>query len=142
MSLIIKNIVGVLLGLAFVWIGTRHFATPAIFNAIVPDYLGWPAFWNYSSGALEIILGLGLIVPYTRPNAAILLFVLVILMSLANLNMWVNDVPFNGTRLTTRGHIIRWIIQFILLGVLLWLGDLSNKSNETAPVINSHNGAE
>ena len=141
MSLVIKNIMGVLLGLAFVWIGTRHFATPAIFNAIVPDYLGWPAFWNYSSGALEIVLGFAIMVPYTRPRAAFLLVVLVILMSLANLNMWINDVPFNGTRLTTRGHLIRWIIQFILLGILLWLADLSNKSSETVAVTNQHNGA-
>ena len=122
MSPSIKNIVGFLLGFAFISIGTQHFANPDIFNAIVPDYLGWPAFWNYSSGALEIVLGLGIMAPRTREMAGRLLFVLVILMSLANLNMWINDVPFNGTRLSTKGHIIRWMIQFVLLGVLLWLG--------------------
>ena len=67
-------------------------------------------------------MGLGIMAPRTREMAGRLLFVLVILMSLANLNMWINDVPFNGTRLSTKGHIIRWMIQFVLLGVLLWLG--------------------
>ena len=119
-----RNIVGFGLGLPFIWIGIQHFANPEAFNAIVPGYLGWPLFWTYASGVLEILLGLGIMVPPTRRAAAQLLFILVILMSLANLNMWINDIPFNGTRLGTTGHIIRWICQVILLVVLLWLGEI------------------
>jgi len=44
-------------------------------------------------------------------------------MSLANLNMWVNNIPFNGTVLSTTGHVVRWVLQFILLATLLWLGE-------------------
>ena len=68
-----RNIVGGLLGVAFVSIGTQHFAQPELFNAIVPDYLGWPSFWNYTSGAMEILFGLGLLIPKTRKYAAQLL---------------------------------------------------------------------
>ena len=118
-----RNIVGCLLGVAFILIGVQHFARPEIFNAIVPKYLGWPSFWNYTSGAMEILVGLGIMLPKTRVYAAQLLVVLVLCMSLANLNMWINDIPFNGTLMSTTGHILRWIIQAVLLAILLWLGE-------------------
>ncbi len=110
------------MGLAFAWIGIQHFRNPEAFEAIVPDYLGWPRFWNFTSGGLEILLGVGLIIPATRRWSARLLIVLVLAMSLANLNMWINDLPFDGTRLSTRGHVVRWIIQAVLLAVLALLG--------------------
>ena len=127
-----RNIIGFILGLPFVWIGIQHFENPDPFNAIVPGYLGWPLFWTYASGVLEVLLGLGIMLPPTRRMAARILFTLVILMSLANLNMWINDIPYNGTRLTTTGHIIRWTIQVILLLVLLWLGEVIPRSRKTA----------
>lgn len=110
------------MGLAFAWIGIQHFRNPEAFEAIVPDYLGWPQFWNFTSGGLEILLGVGLIIPATRRWSARLLIMLVLAMSLANLNMWMNDLPFGGTRLSTRGHVVRWIIQAVLLVVLALLG--------------------
>ena len=124
-----RNIVGVLLGVAFISIGIQHFARPELFKAIVPEYLGSPSFWNYMSGAMEISFGLGMLIPKTRKSSAQLLVGLVILMSLANLNMWINDLPFNGTRLSTNGHIVRGMVQLLLLTVLLWLGEQIDKPN-------------
>ena len=117
-----KNIVGCLLGLPFVWIGIQHFVNPKAFNEIVPRYLGAPFFWTYASGVLEILLGLGIMIPVTRTISARLLVVLVLAMSLANLNMYLNDIPFNGNLLSATGHAIRLIIQILLLAALLWLG--------------------
>ncbi|MCP4835048.1 MAG: hypothetical protein GY895_09835 [Phycisphaera sp.] len=110
------------LGMAFVAIGIQHFRNPEPFEAIVPGYLGWPRFWNFTSGGLEILLGSGLIVPFTRRWSARFLVLLVLAMSLANLNMWMNDLPFGGTRLSTRGHVVRWLAQIVLLAVLVFLG--------------------
>ena len=73
-------------------------------------------------GYFEIALGVGLLIPAARTISARCLIVLVLIMSLANLNMYLNDIPFNGTLLSTTGHLIRLIIQAILLLVLLWLG--------------------
>ena len=125
-----KNIVGILLGLAFISIGIQHFYQPELFNAIVPRYLGWPSFWNYASGAMEILFGLGMMVPISRKYSARVLVILVMFMSLANLNMWINDIPFNGTRLSTSGHMIRWSIQFVLLGVLMWLTEIFRREEQ------------
>jgi len=119
-----RNIVGIVLGIPFIWIGYQHFASPHGFNDIVPTFLGWPLFWTLLSGGFEILLGLGILIPYSRKVAAKALFALVIVMSLANLNMWINDIPFNGTRLTTMGHVIRWIVQIVLLLIILWLGEV------------------
>ena len=119
---VLPHLVAIPLGLAFAWIGLLHFRNPEPFEAIVPAYLGWPRFWNFASGAMEIAFGLGLVLPPTRRWSARVLVLLVLAMSLANLNMWVNDLPFNGTRLSTRGHVIRWIIQAALLLVLATLG--------------------
>jgi len=33
-----------------------------------------------------------------------------------------NDLPFDGTRLSTAGHVVRWIAQAALLVVLVLLG--------------------
>ncbi len=108
----------IVLGVAFCRIGLLHWTNPEPFEAIVPAYLGAPSFWNLLCGALEIIFGIGLAIPNTRRRAAGLLFFLVIAMSLANLNMWINDLPFNGTKLSTTGHVIRWTIQGVLLSIL------------------------
>lgn len=110
------------LGAAFAWIGVEHFIEPQKFDDIVPPYLGWPRFWTLASGVFEVVLGLGLIVPATRARSARWLVCLVILMSLANINMWWNDVAFNGTRLGPTGHLIRFTIQLALLVTLWWLG--------------------
>ena len=115
-------VLSVSLGMAFVAIGIQHFRNPEPFEAIVPGYLGRPRFWNFTSGGLEILFGLGLMIPIARRWSARLLVLLVLAMSLANLNMWLNDLPFDGTRLSTRGHVVRWIVQVVLLAVLVLLG--------------------
>ena len=80
---------------------------------------------------MEVVFGLGLMIPKTRVHAAKLLVILVLCMSLANINMWINDIPFNGTQLSTTGHIIRGIVQILLLSVLLWLGEKIMAPNPT-----------
>ena len=43
----------------------------------------------------------------------------------ANLNMWMNDIPYNGTRLTTQGHLVRLSVQILLIVAALgFSGDL------------------
>ena len=111
----LSHVLAIVLGLAFCRIGLLHWTNPEPFEAIVPAYLGAPSFWNLLSGSFEMLFGVGLVIPGTRKRSAMFLFFLVIAMSLANLNMWINDLPFNGTRLSTQGHVIRWCIQIVLL---------------------------
>ena len=121
------------LGLAFCRIGLLHWTNPEPFEAIVPAYLGAPSFWNLMSGSFEILFGVGLVMPRTRKRAAMLLFFLVMAMSLANVNMWVNDLPFNGTKLSTQGHVIRWCVQIVLLLTLARMAQFQTFFREHAP---------
>jgi uncharacterized membrane protein len=116
-----RHLIAIPLGLAVANVGVDHFMRPEIFDAIVPSYLGWPRLWTLSSGALEVLLGLGIALPKTRALSARCFALLVILMSLANINMWWNDLEFNGMRLSATGHMLRMSAQLVLLFTLFWL---------------------
>ena len=120
----LSHVLAIVLGLAFFRIGLLHWTNPEPFEAIVPSYLGAPSFWNLLSGSFEVLFGVGLVIPRTRTRSAMFLFFLVIVMSLANLNMWINDLPFNGTRLSTQGHVIRCCVQIVLLITLAWMAQV------------------
>ena len=118
---VLRHLIAIPLGLAVASIGVQHFTRPEIFDAIVPAYLGWPRMWTLLSGALEILLGIGIGLPSTRRMSSKLFALLVILMSLANINMWWNDLEFDGVRLSQTGHLIRLCVQVLLLLTLFWL---------------------
>jgi uncharacterized membrane protein len=42
----------------------------------------------------------------------------------ANLNMWINDIPIGGVKLNFSEHIIRGIIQILLILLSLYIGRL------------------
>ena len=119
------HILAVIYGIAFVIAGIEHFRGPQKFVEIVPPYFPFPLFLVYLTGAMEIAGGLGIIYPETREIAGRLMALFLIAIYPANFYMWINDVPFNGTRLTTNGHLIRAVAQLLLITAALGLsGDL------------------
>lgn len=114
--------VSVVYGVPFLWIGSRHFIDPVLFEPIVPTYLGAPRFWVLLTGVTEIGLGLGVMWSQTRRVACILMMVQLCLLYLGNLHMWINAVPFDGVSLSTTGHVIRAAIQVLLILIAAWLG--------------------
>ena len=70
--------------------------------------------------------------PSSRRLTARFLTVFLVCVYLANLNMWLNDIPFNGTVLSQNGHIIRLLVQLVLICIGLWLAELigGNTSKE------------
>jgi len=119
-----RNLIGFFLGIPFIWIGCEHFIRPEIFDLIVPNYLGFPRFWTMASGVFEVLLGTGIMLPPCRRSTARFLTVFLVYVYLANLNMWLNDIPFNGTALSQNGHIIRLLVQLVLICISLWLAEL------------------
>ena len=111
--------------LSFVLIGIEHLREPQKFVEIVPPYFPFALFLVYLTGAMEIAGGLGVIYPETRQIAGRCLALFLVAVYPANFYMWTNDVPFNGTRLTTNGHLIRLAVQVLLIiGALGIAGDL------------------
>lgn len=119
----LMELMPIIFGASFVFVGFRHFQDPAWFEPIVPKELGNPRFWVYLSGLFEIILGFGIILPYYRPEASILIAMMLVVLYWANLNMWVNDIPIGGSTLSTNGHILRALAQAFLICMALWIGD-------------------
>ena len=112
-------------GIAFVLTGIEHFRGPQKFVEIVPPYFPFALFLVYLTGVMEIAGGLGIIYPETREIAGRLMALFLIAVYPANFYMWINDIPFNGTRLTTNGHLIRAVGQLLLIAAALGLsGDL------------------
>ena len=120
---LIKFIIAVILGFLMIHIGIHHFRNPQIYDDIIPTYLGFPRFWTLLSGILEIILGIGLIIKFSRQITARLLIVFYLVVYLANLNMWMNDISFSGNHLSHIGHSIRLLIQIILIIICIWISD-------------------
>ena len=119
----LMGLIPIIFGASFVLVGFRHFQDPAWFEPIVPKELGNPRFWVYLSGLFEIILGIGIILPYYRPEASILIAMMLVVLYWANLNMRVNDIPIGGSTLSTNGHILRALAQAFLICMALWIGD-------------------
>ena len=114
-------------GMAYIGIGITHFTSPDIFIDLVPEIIGMPFFWVYLSGVFEVGIGIGICLPRFRRYATLALIPLLLVLYTANLNMWLNDIPFNGHAMTTGEHIFRAFVQTALVMIALWLGKKTTK---------------
>tara|TARA_B100000965_G_scaffold25017_1_gene18842 strand:+ start:83 stop:478 length:396 start_codon:yes stop_codon:yes gene_type:complete len=122
---LLVHILALIYGIPFILIGIEHFKEPQKFVDIVPKYMPFALFLVYLTGVMEILVGLGIIYPDTRELTGRLTVLFLLAIYPANFNMWINDVPFNGTRLTTQGHLFRLSVQILLIiAALGFSGDL------------------
>ena len=125
MNPLFVHILALIYGIPFILVGIEHFREPQKFVDIVPNYMPFALFLVYLTGVMEIVGGLGIIYPETREITGRLMVLFLIAIYPANFNMWINDIPYNGTRLTTQGHLVRLSVQFLLIiGALGFSGDL------------------
>ena len=125
MNPLIVHVLALIYGVPFILIGIEHFREPQKFVDIVPKYMPFALFLVYLTGVMEIVGGLGIIYPETREITGRLMVLFLLAIYPANFNMWINDIPYNGTRLTTQGHLVRLSIQILLLVAALgFSGDL------------------
>lgn len=109
-----------ILAVSMVVAGTLHFIQPEPFIRIVPDVLPAPDLLVYTSGVIEIFLGIGLLVPSIRRYAAWGLVVLFIAVYPANLNMAINGIQIEGIPNTWWFQAIRLPFQFVLIAWAYW----------------------
>ena len=125
MNPLIVHVLALIYGVPFILIGIEHFREPQKFVDIVPKYMPFALFLVYLTGVMEIVGGLGIIYPETREITGRLMVLFLLAIYPANFNMWINDIPYNGTRLTTQGHLVRLSIQILLIVAALgFSGDL------------------
>ena len=129
---LILNIGCIIFGLPFVIIGIDHFIDPSWYEPIVPEILGFPTFWVYASGVFEIALGAGLMLPRTRQISAYGIALMLVALYWANFNMWINDIAIGGSKFGTNWHIMRAIIQAVLIIICLTIAKYSPKSSNSS----------
>ena len=110
-------LLAVIFGGMYVNVGVQHFTDTAWFEPIVPAILGDPTIWVLITGVMEIAIGVGLILPWTRRHAALGSLIFLVGIYWANLNMWVNNIPLNGKTYADHWHVLRLVAQ---LG-MMWL---------------------
>ncbi|MEO0455570.1 MAG: hypothetical protein AAF152_03175 [Cyanobacteria bacterium P01_A01_bin.114] len=109
-----------ILAICMIVVGSLHFAAPGPFIKIVPGFLPAPAALVYISGAIEILLGIALLVRQTQQLAAWGLIALFIAVYPANINMAVNDIQLEGIPSGWWVHAIRLPFQFVLIAWAYW----------------------
>ncbi len=77
-------------GVLYTVAGVNHFVNPEIYLQMMPSYLPWPNALQLTAGALEVIGGLGLLVPRLEKKAAWLLIIVLVGVFPANLELALN----------------------------------------------------
>lgn len=62
----------------YVFAGINHFISPKFYAPLIPPYFPYPDTINWVSGAVEIALAIGVAIPKTRKNAALLIVLMLI----------------------------------------------------------------
>ncbi|TVP70165.1 MAG: hypothetical protein EA342_02115 [Leptolyngbya sp. LCM1.Bin17] len=115
-----KHILRGILAVCMVVVGLLHFAQPEPFIRIVPGFLPALAGLVYISGAIEILLGFGLLVPPLQTISAWGLVALFIAVFPANLNMAINHIQIAGIPDTWWFQTIRLPFQAVLIAWAYW----------------------
>lgn len=131
----VKKALQVVLALSMVAAGVLHFVIPVQFIKIVPGFLPFPAALVYISGVIEILLGIGLLIPPVSRLSAIGLVALFIAVYPANINMAVNLIHIDG--LPDQNwwfHAFRLPFQFVLIAWAYWYIRPEQAGKQTAPI--------
>jgi len=109
-------------GAFFIYVGIMHFTDTSWFEPIVPPVLGSATFWVLASGVVEVLVGIGLIIPRTREISGYASATLLVLLYPANLYMWVFDVELgDGASLSPTEHVVRLMLQIGGIILSLWI---------------------
>lgn len=111
----------VLLGIAMIVIGAKHFTDPEPFVRIVPDALPYHGSLVYISGLVEILAGAGLLIPPVSRAAAWTLVVLYIAVFPANLYQAVHNINVPGLPHDPPLIWLRLPFQALLVAWAWWL---------------------
>jgi acetyl esterase len=80
--------------------GVNHFLSPDFYSKMMPAYLPYPLFLVYLSGAIELILAIGLVLPKTKKISAWGIVVMLIAVFPANLNMALNASDWDISKIS------------------------------------------
>lgn len=124
---ILKRILRILFAAFMVYGGINHFLNPEFYDPFIPDFFP-KDLANYGSGILEIVLGIGLLVPKYRKEASWGLVILLI--AFLPIHLWdlFRDDPAIGSETAAR---IRVPVQLLFIAWAWWVGKPSEPSSDS-----------
>lgn len=113
----LKLIFTILLGVFMIYGGVNHFLKPEFYNSFIPDFFSKTAV-NYLSGIIEILLGIGVLLPKFRTMSAMGIFILMILF--LPIHIWdvFREDPAIGNKTIA---LIRIPLQFLFMLWAWWI---------------------
>jgi uncharacterized membrane protein len=109
------------LAITFLWFfvgGISHFTSTDMFMRIMPPYVPWHLAAVYISGVFEIAGAIGICIPRVRQWAGNGLIALTILVTPANVYMWMNPHLFPTISETLLA--VRLVVQVFLIACIWW----------------------
>jgi uncharacterized membrane protein len=116
----VKTAALLLLALFFVAAGVSHFTNTGFFLSIVPAWLPAPLAIVYVSGVLEILGGLGVLLPATRRLAGGGLVALLVAVYPANVQMALDAERWVAQGMSRAALYWRLPLQFVLIAWAWW----------------------
>jgi uncharacterized membrane protein len=110
-----------LLAVAMILAGVSHFTMTDTFVAIVPDYLPMHREIVLVTGVLEILGGLGLLVPATRRMTAWALIAFFVAVLPANVHQATHDLQPPGLEMSPTMLWVRLPLQLVFIAWAWWM---------------------
>ena len=104
-----------LLSVFFVFAGVMHFVVPRSYAAIMPPWVPFPTSMVYLSGTLEILGGLGVLVPSSRRIAGASLIALLVAVFPGNVQMLTNAMADRASPLYIALLFLRLPLQPLMI---------------------------
>jgi uncharacterized membrane protein len=112
-----KSTLRSILGTSMILAGVFHFISPAMYGPMIPDGLPKELI-NYGTGALEILLGIGVFVERFRWWATLGILLLMVVFLPVHVIDYFRDQPAIGSKTIAA---IRIPLQFVLIGWAWWV---------------------
>jgi uncharacterized membrane protein len=119
--LLLRRLGSGLMALLLLSAGAMHFLYAPSFVQIVPPFVPWPVGMVYVSGVVELLLGVGLMLPRLSRSAALGVVLLLVAVFPANVYHWLADVHVNGWPAPGWYHLVRIPAQGLLIAWAFWL---------------------
>ena len=117
----LKTVSRVILAIALLIIGTLHFIYPQELEKVLPEYLPYHFPLVYIGGILEILAGIGLLIPHLTYATAWFLVLLFIVIFPGNWHQAVNNIDVAGFPHDPPLIWLRFPMQALLVAWAWWL---------------------
>ena len=111
------NIAAYVLGVLWLGFGVMHFGAHDETLRQMPTYFPWKSFWVYATGVAEILVGVGLFATRTRPLAARISIILLVIYTPAVIHIVAHDViPVDWP------EAVRWFFRWFMAPINVGMG--------------------